>query len=114
MRTLRGQRYKLIWNVLWRAEYPLPIDTVQRRTWADNRASGSKMLGNRTIDAFLHRPQLELYDLQNDPWEINNLSSSSDPKIKAIHDQMVAELTKRLQAQADPWMRKYHPLKAGQ
>jgi N-sulfoglucosamine sulfohydrolase len=114
MRTLRGKRYKLIWNILWRAEYPLPIDTVQRRTWVNNRASGSKLLGQRTIDAFLHRPQLEFYDLQSDPWELNNLAGSTEPAIAEIRDGMIADLVKRLEDQQDPWMRKYHPLRPGQ
>lgn len=114
MRTLRGPRYKLIWNVLWRAEYPLPIDTVQRRTWVENRASGSAKLGLRTIDAFLHRSQLEFYDLKSDPWEIDNLNKSSDKAVVAIREQMIDELVERLEKQKDPWLRKYHPRKSGQ
>ena len=114
MRTLRGPRYKLIWNITWRAEYPLPIDTVQRRTWADNRASGSEKIGVRTIDQFLHRPQLEFYDLQSDPWESNNLAATRDPKIRDIVDSMIDELVAKLESQNDPWLRKYHPRRAGQ
>ncbi|MFT5468134.1 MAG: N-sulfoglucosamine sulfohydrolase [Verrucomicrobiales bacterium] len=114
MRTLRGPRFKLIWNILWRAEYPLPIDTVQRRTWRANRESGAETIGLRTIDQFLHRPQLELYDLENDPWESKNLIDSEDPEIRKIRDSMVAELVGRLETQEDPWMRKYHPLRPGQ
>lgn len=114
MRTLRGRRYKLIWNVLWRAEYPLPIDTVQRRTWVNLRQSGSTTIGLRTIDAFLHRPQLEFYDLESDPWESENLATSTDPQVAAIRDVMVEQLVSRLKQQQDPWLRKYHPLKSGQ
>ena len=112
MRTLRGRRYKLIWNVTYQAEYPLPIDTVNRRTWLNARQSESQMLGKRTIDAFLHRPQLELYDLENDPWEVTNLAT--DPSMKLVVETMVDDMVRRLKAQDDPWLRKYHPLKAGQ
>jgi N-sulfoglucosamine sulfohydrolase len=112
MRTLRGLRYKLIWNVNYRSEYPLPIDTVQRRTWRIARKSASQKLGARSIEAFLHRPQLELYDLQEDPWEVDNLAS--DPAAKPILDRSVTELVKRLESQQDPWLRNFHPLKAGQ
>lgn len=112
MRTLRGQRYKLIWNVNYRSEYPLPIDTVQRRTWLNARKSDHQLLGARSIDAFLHRPQLELYDLQNDPWEVKNLAT--EPSAKTVLDKSVAELVKRLEEQQDPWLRNYHPLKPGQ
>lgn len=107
MRTLRQERYKLIWNVTWRTEYPLPIDTFERRLWSGLRARGASMLGPRTIEQFLHRPQIELYDLQSDPWETRNL---------AVLDQytdrkkaMLRELTQRLEEQNDPWLRKYRP-----
>jgi N-sulfoglucosamine sulfohydrolase len=112
MRTLRGRRYKLIWNVNYRSEYPLPIDTIQRRTWVNARKSKPQMLGARSIEDFLHRPQLELYDLQNDPWEVNNLADS--PALKSVLDDSVAELVQRLETQRDPWLRKYHPLTTGQ
>ena len=112
MRTMRERRYKLIWNLCFRAEYPLPIDTVQRRTWVANRESGAATIGLRTIDAFLHRPQLELYNLENDPWEMKNLAG--DPAAREIRDRMSAEMVARLERQKDPWLRKYHPLKPGQ
>ena len=114
MRTLRGPRYKLIWNILWRAEYPLPIDTVQRRTWQNVRESGATTIGQRTVNDFLHRPQLEFYDLKTDPWESKNLANSNDPEVRAVFESMVDELASRLEAQKDPWMRKYHPTRSGQ
>lgn len=114
MRTLRRERYKLIWNILWRAEYPLPIDTVQRRTWVSLRNSGADRIGQRTIDAFLHRPQLEFYDLQNDPWESNNLAETDNAELANIRDDMIRDLVEILSDQSDPWLRKYHPLKPGQ
>lgn len=114
MRTLRDRRYKLIWNVTWRAEYPLPIDTVQRRTWVNHRNSGEQVFGLRSTDQFLHRPQLEFYDLQNDPWEANNLAESNDPATRKVFESMIDDLASRLEAQQDPWMRKYHPRRPGQ
>ncbi len=112
MRTLRGRKYKLIWNIIYGAEYPLPIDTVQRRTWLENRESGATTIGERTIEQFLHRPQLELYDLEADPGESVNLSTNAE--YAEIKGKMVAELVKRLEKQQDSWLRKYHPERAGQ
>ena len=112
MRTIRGQRYKLIWNIIYGSEYPLPIDTVQRATWVETRKSGSKMIGPRSIQQFLQRPQLELYDLETDPWETKNLAEKGEHG--ELKSQLVAEMMARLEAQADPWLRKYHPLKPGQ
>lgn len=112
MRTLREKRFKLIWNINYRAEYPLPIDTVSRRLWVTLRKEKAKRLAQRPIETYLHRPQLELYDLQNDPWELENLAA--DPAHRARLNRMVKEMVKRLTAQGDPWLRNYHPMKAGQ
>ncbi|MAS95447.1 MAG: hypothetical protein CMO55_19785 [Verrucomicrobiales bacterium] len=108
MRTLRGRKYKLIWNVTPGAEYPLPIDAVQRRTWVELRERGDKMIGQRPVENFLHRPRLELYDLEADPWEVNNLSDSPDHS--EIKEEMVERLMAHLEEQKDPWIRKFHPL----
>ncbi len=107
MRTLRHPRYKLIWNVTWQAEYPLPIDTYERRLWDGIRKAGGSHLGPRTVEQFLNRPQLELYDLESDPWETKNLAEA--PEHADRKAAMVKELVSRLEAQNDPWLRKYRP-----
>lgn len=112
MRTLRERRYKLIWNVNHQDEYPIPIDTVQRRLWVGLRERGEENLGPREIASFLNRPQLELYDLETDPWEVNNLAD--DPAHAETRDRMVQELVAKLEKQKDPWLRNYHPTKPGQ
>ena len=112
MRTLRERRWKLIWNLLPGQEYPLPIDTFERRLWSGIRARGETMIGPRTVDQFLHRPRLELYDLETDPWETKNLAYDSAHRGRA--ETMAKELVDRLTAQDDPWLRKYHPLRESQ
>ncbi|MDF1739961.1 MAG: sulfatase [Verrucomicrobiales bacterium] len=107
MRTLRERRYKLIWNITPGTEYPLPIDTVQRRTWVEMRERGDIKIGERPVESFLHRPRLELYDLKEDPWETNNLAENADQEERV--SRMVGDLVKRLTDQEDPWLRKYHP-----
>lgn len=108
MRTLREREFKLIWNITPGAEYPLPIDAVQRRTWVMLRERGDEMIGGRRVEDFLQRPRLELYDLKSDPWETKNLAD--DPAHADQLDKMVNKLMSRLEAQADPWIRKFHPL----
>lgn len=107
MRTLRERRYKLIWNVTWQAEYPLPIDTWTRRLWKGIREEGKTEIGPRSVDQYLRRPQLEIYDLQEDPLETQNLAE--DPAHTELRDRMVDQLLKRLEPTGDPWLRKYHP-----
>jgi N-sulfoglucosamine sulfohydrolase len=53
------------------------------------------------VDAFLHRPKEELYDLTRDPIELHNLAA--DP----AHAEALADLRRRLRAWQretnDPW-----------
>ncbi len=102
MRTLRDRRYKLIWNVDWRSEYPLPIDTLRRATWTETVRRGDPTIGKRSIKKFLFRDQVELYDLQADPDEIVNLADST------AHQKTREELSQRLvqwlETTDDPWL----------
>jgi N-sulfoglucosamine sulfohydrolase len=107
MRTLRERRYKLIWNLTWKAEFPVPVDTFNRRLWQSILKDKSTHIGPRTVEAFLNRPKFELYDLETDPWELNNLAS--DPAHAERLNTMTTKLLQRLQETEDPWLKKYHP-----
>lgn len=76
MRTIRTAQHKLIWNIDWRSEYPLPIDTLNRATWQETLRRGDRLIGPRTVKKFLLRDEIELYDLQSDADEIINLADN--------------------------------------
>ncbi len=105
MRTIRTRRYKLIWNMAWRSEYPLPIDTLNRETWIQATRRKEGMIGRRTIDAFLFRNAVELYDLQNDPDEIVNLAH--DPQYAAVRSELSQKLMAWLKQTKDPWLERH-------
>lgn len=107
MRTLRERRYKLIWNLTWKAEYPLPVDTFNRRLWQSVLKQKASHIGPRTVESFLNRPKFELYDLAADPWELNNLANA--PQHADRLQAMTSRLLKRLEQTEDPWLKKYHP-----
>jgi N-sulfoglucosamine sulfohydrolase len=71
-------------------------------SWQFIRKTNGKMLGQRSVDAFLKRPREELYDLSTDPNELKNLAA--DP----AHAKALGELRQRLRAwqtaTADPWL----------
>ncbi len=105
MRTIRTRRYKLIWNMAWRSEYPLPIDTLNRETWIRATKRKEGMIGLRTIDAYLFRNVVELYDLQNDPDEIVNLAN--DSKYAEVRGELSNKLMQWLEQTKDPWLERH-------
>ena len=105
MRTLRTRRYKLIWNVAWRSEFPHPIDTLQRQTWTRLVARGDEYLGRRRVEDFLFRDELELYDLQTDPDEVVNLAA--EPKYADIRRKLAGRIDEICRSTGDPWMERH-------
>jgi N-sulfoglucosamine sulfohydrolase len=100
-RTLVTPKYKLIVNLDHEKEYPLASDLWGSPSWQHIRGAGAKMMGQRSVAAFLHHPREELYDLTSDPNELKNLAS--DP----AHAQALGELRQRLRTWQretnDPW-----------
>jgi N-sulfoglucosamine sulfohydrolase len=106
MRVVRNRRYKLIWNVAHGLPYPFASDLWAAPTWQDVYRNGpSALYGKRTVDAYLHRPRFELYDLQQDPDEIHNLADSTE------HAELLAQLQDKLRKfqkrTKDPWLLKW-------
>jgi N-sulfoglucosamine sulfohydrolase len=105
MRVARERKYKLIWNIAHGLEYPFASDLYASDTWQGVLASGTDTYARRKIDAYLHRPKFELYDLENDPHEIENLAESRE------HAETLVELKRKLRAfqqrTKDPWILKW-------
>ncbi len=77
-RTIRNERYKLIHNLL--AGKKSAIERVDGDA-AYRLAMESKDLGDTTQEAFrrtVNPTEFELYDLQNDPWEFQNLTDDAE------------------------------------
>lgn len=102
MRVIRERRYKLIWNISYEQEYPFASDLWHCPTWQATVRKDKKMYGKRTVKAFLHRAEFELYDLQNDPDEINNLAC--DPRHKKTFDRLNKKMEKFQLETGDPWI----------
>jgi N-sulfoglucosamine sulfohydrolase len=105
VRVIRTERYKLSLNLAHELSFPFASDLFEGGTWQDTLKSGAKKYGKRTVDAYLHRPQYELYDLEKDPDELSNLAT--DPAYKATFDDLAARLKTWQKATRDPWMVKY-------
>lgn len=105
MRMVRTRRYKLIWNIAHGLEFPHAMDLWDSLTWQAVMKRDMKTYGKRKVKDYLHRPEYELYDLQNDPHEINNIAD------KAEHKELLEELKAKIRAfqenTADPWAIKW-------
>jgi N-sulfoglucosamine sulfohydrolase len=102
MRALRTRQYKYIVNLAAPLEFPIAGDIASSPTWKVIAARPSAGLGARTLQAFLHRPPEELYDLQADPSEVRNLAG--DPAHRTVIERMRAEMKKFRSETHDPWL----------
>jgi N-sulfoglucosamine sulfohydrolase len=102
MRALRTREYKYIVNLAAPLEFPIAGDIASSPTWRAIAARPNVGLGARTVDAFLHRPAEELYDLRKDPAEVHNLAA--DPAHRQVLERMRAEMAKFRADTRDPWL----------
>ena len=105
MRVVRERRFKLIWNIAHGLDYPFASDLWESATWQATIKSRARHYGKRTVEAYLHRPKFELYDLQTDPDEVKNLAD--DPQYKDTLDRMKAKLKAFQKQTKDPWILKW-------
>lgn len=110
MRTIVTPPYKLIANLDHEKAYPFASDLWGSPSWQSIRKSGEKMMGQRSVAAYLQRPKEELYDLVNDPNELKNLAA------QPAHAKTLGDLRQRLRAWQmetnDPWTILYREEKA--
>ncbi|MDR1666831.1 MAG: sulfatase [Bacteroidales bacterium] len=94
VRSIRDKRYKLIVNLSPEASYfEKHLMNVNNpvgvwKAWTE--AAKTDLHAQAMIDRFVHRPAVEFYDLQADPWELNNLVSNGK------HAKRIAKMEKLL------------------
>jgi len=95
-RSIRDNRYKLIVTLLDNIDNPVEeyytkhtsIDTGTTQ-WELDHCTDEQV---RKVYSAWRRPQpIELYDLQNDPWEFNNLIDN--PELADVRDSLLQSLT---------------------
>lgn len=105
MRVVRTPRHKLIWNIAHGLAYPFASDLWAAATWQALRKRGDTHYGKRPVEAYLHRPKFELYDLEHDPHEINN--RAKDPQYAALLEKLKNKLKQFQKRTNDPWIVKW-------
>jgi N-sulfoglucosamine sulfohydrolase len=103
MRMVRGEKYKLIYNLAHQLPYPFALDLIQSPTWISTEKSN--YYGQKTKEQFIYRPQFELYDLENDPDELVNIAGN--PDYQNVLDSMKEKLYNLQKKTGDPWIYKW-------
>ena len=103
VRSVRGERYKLIRNLNHEEKFTNAATKDEQdkkpvfRSWL---AAGEE--GRDRAMAYHHRPAVELYDLNADPFEMTNLAD--DPELKAVRKRLQKELKGWMTQQGDAGM----------
>lgn len=105
MRTVVTKRYKLIHNLAHALPFPFAADLWSSATWQGFLKSGKTRYGPRLRQAYEHRPEFELYDLENDPQERTNLAPATTHR--AVFDALLASLKRFQEKTNDPWRVKW-------
>src|SRR5262249_4707114 len=105
MRMIRTRQHKYILNIAHPLEYPAASDLYDSKTWQGVLKRGDKTLGGRSLDAYLHRPHEELYDLEQDPNEVKNVAG--DPAYAEVLKDLRGRLKDWQERTKDPWVSKY-------
>ncbi|MBT5186915.1 MAG: sulfatase-like hydrolase/transferase, partial [Kordiimonadaceae bacterium] len=106
MRVVRGRKYKLIWNIAHGLTFPAAADLWESPTWQRSYRQGKDaMYGPRTVEAYMHRPEFELFDIEKDPLESKNLAD--DPEFKDILEAHKVKLKEFQRSTQDPWLLKW-------
>ncbi len=106
-RTVRDRRFKLIWNPLTGLENPGYYYTIgkkiDREDFETALAKVSPMI-QQAYDRMRTPPEYELYDLENDPYEWNNLAG--DKKYAAEFERLKKVLLNWQKETKDPFIDK--------
>lgn len=105
MRSIRTGTHHYILNLAHELEFPCAGDLFRSPTWQAILKDNIKMLGQRPIANYLHRPREELYDLQNDANEMKNVAA--DPAYAGVLDDLRNRLKAWQVKTNDPWRIKY-------
>ncbi len=101
IRSIRSKQYKLIHNLLYKEPYDGKYATRPSNklwmSWVEKAKTDEHAA--KIVERYIHRPEFEFYDIQNDPYELNNLID--DPKYAGIIREMRSELEAWMKSQGD-------------
>ncbi len=105
MKSVITRKYKLIWNIAWQLPYPHASDLWASSTWQVALKGGSGMYAGKSIEEYSNRPEFELFDLENDPYETRNLAGN--PAYREELESLKKRLYTFQERTNDPWILKW-------
>jgi N-sulfoglucosamine sulfohydrolase len=102
MRAIVTPKHKLIVNLAHELNYPFASDLWGSPSWQGIRSRGDKVMGQLSVDAFLHRPREELFDVIADPHDVHNVVG--DPANAAVLADLRERLRNWQRDTNDPWL----------
>ncbi len=98
IRSVRGQRFKYIKNLTPEVTFTNACTSSKVfQSWREKAKDDAEAL--EKVRRYQHRPAEELYDMQQDPFEWNNLAD--DPQHAKIKEELKTQLAKWMTQQSD-------------
>lgn len=100
VRSVRSSQYKYILNLNSSTPFYNMVSTAENgiyQSWIDATEEGSER--RIYVMKYKHRPKEELYDIQKDPYEMNNLANN--PKYDDVKKKLAQELKRWMEQQGD-------------
>jgi len=102
-RAIRNKEYKLIWSPEQENDYY--VTTIMNsnsgklfakawREWVETAKTDPD--AQAKVDRVVKHPEFELYNIKNDPWELDNLANNPEyfQKVEEMHTQLKADMEK--------------------
>ena len=105
MRAIRTATCKLIHNLNFKMPFTIDQDFYVSPTFQDilkRTMAGNATYWYKSLQDYYYRAEWELYDLNSDPMELNNLAT--DAAYSHVFDEMKQSLLQWQNATQDPWI----------
>lgn len=99
IRSVRGWKYRLIWNVHHETTFTNACTSHETFQSMIAAAESGDEKAKELVFKYQHRPEFELYHCDEDPMQMNNLAA--DPEHKKVLDRLKGKLQGWLKAQGD-------------
>ena len=103
MRVVRDKNHRLVRNINFKMPYPIASDIFFSPTYQDMlKTTGNSTAWFKTLNQYYYRDEYELFDLDKDPMEKNNVIN--DPSYQDVAQSLKEKLHKWQTVTEDPWL----------